>query len=83
MIGFEPRISGVGSDLSTNHATTPASSHIDLFLKMGQPPAYFSFIFVFSNTHYNFYNKKLWKNVHPVYSAGIQTRDLWITSLLP
>ena len=25
----------------------------------------------------------MWKNVHPVYSAGIQTHDLWNMSLFP
>ena len=38
----------------------------------------------FSNTqHYKFYNKYIWKNVHPVYSAGIRTHNLQIMSLLP
>ena len=33
---------------------------------------------VFSNKHhYKFYHKLMWKNVHPVYCAGIQTHDLW------
>ena len=34
-------------------------------------PASFSFIFVFSNTHYYFYNKHIWKYIHPVCSAVI------------
>ena len=25
----------------------------------------------------------MWKNVHPVYSTGIQTHDLWNMSLFP
>ena len=25
----------------------------------------------------------MWKNVHPVYSAGIRTHDLWDVSLFP
>ena len=29
-------------------------------------PASFSFIFVFSNKHNNFYNKWMWNNIHPV-----------------
>ena len=41
------------------------------------------FFSVFSNKHYNFYNKYLWKNVHPVYIAGIQTHDLKNMSHLP
>ena len=40
------------------------------------------FFSVFSNKHYNFYNKYLWKNVHPVYIAGIQTHDLKNMNLL-
>ena len=46
--------------------------------------ASFSFIFVFSNKyHYNFYTTYMWKNVHPVYSAGIRTHYLRKMSLLP
>ena len=33
--------------------------------------------FVFSNTNYNFYNKYMWKNVHPVNGPGIRTHNLW------
>ena len=33
----------------------------------------FSFIFVFSNKHYNLFSNYMWKNVHPVYSAEIWT----------
>ena len=36
----------------------------------------FSFIFVFSNQQCNFYNKIMWKNIQPVWSAGIRTRNL-------
>ena len=36
----------------------------------------------FSNKHYKFYNKLIWKNVHPVSGAGIQTHNLLIMSLL-
>ena len=47
------------------------------FLKIGPTPASFLFLFsVFSNKQYNFYNKWMWKNVHPVYGAGIWTYDL-------
>ena len=42
----------------------------------------FSFIFVFSNKHYNFENKYGWKNLHPVYGAGIRTHYLQNMSLL-
>ena len=29
-----------------------------------------------SKKQYKFYNKSMWKNVHPVYSAGIRTHNL-------
>ena len=45
------------------------------FFKNGISPASFQFIFVFSSKCYNFYNKLMLKNVHPVYGAGIQTHD--------
>ena len=41
------------------------------------------FIFVFSNKQYIFYNKWMWKNVHPVNGAGIQTHNFQDMSLLP
>ena len=34
------------------------------------------FVFIFSNKHYNFYKQYMWKNVRPVYGAGIQSHDL-------
>ena len=34
-------------------------------IKNGPSTASFSFIFVLSNKHYNFYNKYMWKNVRP------------------
>ena len=49
----------------------------------GPTPAFFSFIFGLSNKHYNFYNKHMWKNLHPVYGARIQTHNLWSVSLFP
>ena len=45
------------------------------------PDLSFSFIFVFSNQHFNFYNKKIWKNVFD--GAGICTHDLQNMSRLP
>ena len=50
---------------------------------MGHPPDSFSFIFVFSSKYYNLTTNRYVKNVHPVYSAGIWTHDLWNMSLLP
>ena len=54
-------------------------------LKNGPSSAPFSFIFLFSNKHYNSYYKYMSKNVivHPVYGIGIRTYDLCNTSLLP
>ena len=50
---------------------------------MCQPRPLFHLFLVFSNKHhYNFYNKLMWKNVRPVYSAGIWTHDLQNMSLL-
>ena len=43
---------------------------------MGQPRTFFRLFLVFSNKQYNFYNKSMSINVHPVYGAGIQTHDL-------
>ena len=51
-------------------------------IKNGPSPASYSFIFVLSNKRYNFY-KFMWKNVHPVYGAGIWTHNLQDMSLLP
>ena len=36
-----------------------------VFLKNGPSPTSVSFIFVFSNQHYNSYNKYMWKMVYP------------------
>ena len=54
-----------------------------LFLKIGQPRPLFRLCLVFSNKHYNYYNKYMWKNVHLVYGARIRTHDLWNMSLFP
>ena len=54
------------------------------FKKMGQPRPLFHFFLVFSNKHhYNFYNKSMRKNFHPVYSAGIRTHNLLYMSHHP
>ena len=46
--------------------------------------ASFSFIFVFTNKQYKFYNKIKVKNVISIqYGARIQTHDLWNMSHLP
>ena len=43
---------------------------------MGQPRPLFRLFLASSNKQSNFYNKSMWKNVHPVYSAAIQTHNL-------
>ena len=53
------------------------------FKKKGQPWPLFRLFSVFSNKQYNFYNKYMWKNVHPVYGAGIWTHNLQNVSLFP
>ena len=59
-------------------------SFFSFFKKMGQSRPLIRLFSVFSNKyHYNFYNRYMWKNVHPVYGAGIQTHDLRNVSLFP
>ena len=53
-----------------------------VFVKWANP-GLFLFIFVFSSKQYNFYNKSMWKNFHPVYGAGIWTHDIANISRLP
>ena len=36
----------------------------------------FWFILVFSNNQFNFYNKLMWKTVHPVSGGGIRTHNV-------
>ena len=49
---------------------------------MGLPRPLLLFIFgLFKQTSLQLFNKHMWKNVHPVYVAGIQTHDLWNMSL--
>ena len=50
---------------------------------MGQPRPLFRLFSVFSNKQYNFYNKYMSKNIHPVYGAGIQTHNLQKRESLP
>ena len=46
---------------------------------------FFVYFWSFSNkqTNIQFYNKLLWKNVYPVYGAGIWTHNLQNMSSLP
>ena len=51
---------------------------------MGHPrPLFRLFSVFFKQTSIQFYNKLMWKNVHPVYGTGIRTHDFRIVSLLP
>ena len=49
----------------------------------GPTLASFSFIFSLFKQTLQFYNKYMWKNVHPLNCAGIRTHDLRIVSLFP
>ena len=51
-----------------------------VFLKWAIPTS-FQFVFVFSNKHYNFYNKYKLQNVHPLYGAGFWTHNVQNMSL--
>ena len=54
------------------------------FLKWTNSGLFYRLFSVFSNKHqYKFYNKLMWKTVHPVYGAGIRTYNLRNMSLLP
>ena len=80
MAGFESGSFGfeVTALLCHNHCQIVS---LFFFKKNGPTPASFFCLFsVFSNKHYNFYNKYMWKNIHPVYGAGIWTHDLWNVS---
>ena len=90
MTGFELWIPGVGSDRSTNWAT--ATSHLQCLIidmksffkkKWANPGLFFVYFRSFQTNITKFYNKYMWKNVHPVYSDGILTHDLWNVSLFP
>ena len=49
---------------------------LTFIFKWANPGLFLIYYQSFSNKQYNFYNKSLWKNVHPVYGAGIRTHDL-------
>ena len=71
-----------GSNYYTNHGCFKIWQFwyivppFNTFLKNGPTPASFSFIFgLFQTNITNFYNKYMWKNVHPVYGAEIRTHN--------
>ena len=84
MTWVEPRISGIESDRSTNWATTTSLEILLIegtrvkvsFLKWAIPYLFFVIFRLFKQTSRHFYNKLIWKNVHPVYGAGIRTQPL-------
>ena len=47
----------------SNNFAQPCEATLDV---KGQPRPLFRLFFVFSNKQYNFYNKSMWKNVHPI-----------------
>ena len=72
----------VGANLSTELWQLPVCEFF--FKKWSSPASFIVYFWAFSNKHhYNFYSKLMWKNVHPVYGAGIRTHDLQNRSLLP
>ena len=54
----------------------------NIFFKWDNP-GLFLFIISLCNQTFEFYNKSMWKNVHPVYGTGIRTHDLSYKSRLP
>ena len=52
------------------------------FQKVGQSRPLFVYFRSFSNKQYKFYNKYIWKNVHPISGARIRTHNFLIMSLL-
>ena len=62
---------------------TNASEQNFVILEMGHPGLFFVFIYFWLFKNYNFYNKYMCKNVHPVNGAGIWTHYLQNVSLLP
>ena len=53
------------------------------FLKKWANPGLFFIYFRLFETHINFLHEINMKNVHSIYSAWIQTHDLWNMSFLP
>ena len=51
--------------------------------KLDNHGLFFVYFRSFQTNITNFYNKYMWKNVHPVYSAGIWTHNLRNMSLFP
>ena len=71
------RCAGLNRKLSLESVVMlPVFSKVTAEKSMKQNGSHDNLFSVFSNKHhYNFYNKFMWKNVHPVYGAGIRTHD--------
>ena len=54
-----------------------------IFLKKWANPGLFFVYFRSFQANITIFTTNMWKNVHPVYSAGIRTHDLWYVSLFP
>ena len=68
---------GVGANLTWEKLGKLFQSTTYIFFKMGRPRLLLSFIFdLCKQTSLQIFNKLMWKNVHTVYGAGIQTQDL-------
>ena len=48
-----------------------------IFKKWANTGLFFVYFRSFQTNNTNFFNKYMWKNVHPIYGARIQTYDLW------
>ena len=72
--GLSPRTAVVETGLREGKAMQ--RNLTKMVFSNGPTPASFCLSFVFSNKQYNSYNKSKWKNVHPVYGAGIQTHNI-------
>ena len=68
----------------TTHPSLNERDVFSLFLKNGPTRPLFRLLSVFfKQTSIQFYNKLMWKNVHPAYGTGIRTHNLQNVSLLP
>ena len=62
--------------------TTSTYICLNIFFKWALSGIFLIYFQSFSKKHYKFYNKLMWKNVHPVYDAGIQAHNLQNMSFL-
>ena len=80
-LGFEPRAAGWKAQ--TNPLSYGGTPFTYSFLKWANPRIFFIYFHLLKYTLQIVQQIGMWKNVHPVYGAGIQTHDLWNMILLP